>query len=117
MLGRGAAGAVCTDGMGCVDGTHSDAAVAYLGLRFAAEPTGANRWKAPQPAAPMSSSPASPFQATQHMPCLQSSDSTSFFGTEAGCLTLDVYVPPGSTAADRLPVMVWVSPSFIFDLW
>lgn len=73
----------------------------YLGVPYAAPPTGSRRWQPPQPATPWSV----PRQATapgQHCAGLAGNA-----GTE-DCLWLSVYVPPGTAAADRLPVMVWV---------
>jgi len=91
---------------------------AWLGLPFAAPPTGALRWRAPRPAVPWDGvrealdggppcpQPASPLGGVTDAPR----------GTPVGsedCLRLDVYAPrfapdevPGGDA--RLPVMVWI---------
>lgn len=88
--------------------------LAWLGLPFAAPPTGALRWRAPQPPAPW----AQPRQALAFGPaCPQFASDLA--GGEKGddgltgaedCLTLNVWTPrpkPGAAPA-KLPVMVWI---------
>lgn len=87
---------------------------AWLGLPFAAPPTGALRWRAPQPPPRW----AAPRQALRFGPaCPQFASDLS--GGEQGdgltgdedCLTLNVWTPkpkPGAAAAAKLPVMVWI---------
>lgn len=76
----------------------------WYGVRFAAPAAGNLRWKAPQ--APPSWT--SPINAQTKMPCLEVSSSGAVRGTEAGCLTVDIYAPatavPGS---GDLPVVVY----------
>ncbi len=84
---------------------------AYLGIPFAAPPTGALRWKPPQPVTSWSGVR----QASTFGPqCLQPSRSrTSVYFEYAGaqamsedCLTLNVWAP--ATTSGPAPVMVWI---------
>jgi para-nitrobenzyl esterase len=106
--------------MGCVNGypTPDGSAVQYLGLRFAEVPTGVNRWKAPValPTTP-STSTSTTFEATQRFLCLQRSThgGSGFDGSEAGCLTVDIWTPPGTPATAQLPVMAWIHGGSFMD--
>eukprot|EP00035_Acanthoeca_spectabilis_P012207 m.217368 g.217368 ORF g.217368 m.217368 type:complete len:1243 (+) comp15557_c1_seq1:32-3760(+) len=76
----------------------------WYGVRFAAEPVLGLRWRPPQPPTPWSTV----VNATVHQSCLQISDAGAI-GTEAGCLTVDVWAPntavPNGTS---YPVMLWI---------
>jgi carboxylesterase type B len=76
-------------------------------IRYAAQPTGNNRWKAPQ-------SPAvtpGVLQATTFGPqcpqALPSSAPPTLIPGDEDCLFLDVYAPPAS-GSTKLPVLVWI---------
>ncbi|MDP3278834.1 MAG: carboxylesterase/lipase family protein [Deltaproteobacteria bacterium] len=80
----------------------------FLGIPYAAAPTGPRRWRAPEPA----SAWATPRMATQHGPsCPQSPArdplSGQTFATSEDCLTLNVWTPEAPSATPR-PVMVFV---------
>lgn len=93
---------------GISDGTVS----AWLGIRYAAPPTGELRWRAPQPPVPWTE----PMDAGEVGPvCPQPTDPKIplDLGAPQGedCLTLNVWVPersddPGGAA--KKPVLVWV---------
>jgi len=83
----------------------------WLGLRYAAAPSGNDRWRAPQPPethdstfAALQSGPPCPQFASQ----LTGADDDVPAGAVAGdedCLFLNVWSPPNAT---NLPVMLWV---------
>jgi len=80
---------------------------AWLGIPFAAPPTGGLRWKAPQPIAW-----TGVWHADRRMPeCIQTlrrHDINNYFGEEAtseDCLYLNVWAP---RAAQKLPVIVYI---------
>ncbi len=82
---------------------------AWLGLPYAAPPTGENRWKAPQPAAKWSGErDATKFGAH----CAQNHvfDDMVFQddGPSEDCLYLNVYAPANADAKAKLPVMYWI---------
>jgi para-nitrobenzyl esterase len=97
---------------GVVCGVSSDGWREYLGIPYAAPPTGALRWEAPQPAAPWTT----PYQAVQPGPHCISNNLDAAPAPSEDCLWLSVYVPPGTTPSSRLPVMVWIhGGAFQFD--
>ena len=82
----------------------------WKGIRFAAPPTGSNRFQAPQTP---SSNRSSVIQATDYAPtCYQAGDAgTTFRPTNQSlaaedCLFLNIWSPANSTG--RLPVLVWI---------
>lgn len=84
---------------------------AYLGIRYAKAPTGRLRWKPPQPLQPWTGV----YHADRKMPeCIQvlrPHNINHYFGEEAtseDCLFLNVWVPAGAKAGDRLPVIVFI---------
>lgn len=95
--------------LGPLIGVPLEGATAYLGIPYALPPTGARRWRAPEPAEPWDevrhatafgpSAPqlAGPFSGL--VPGMQVGE------TSEDCLTLNVWSPDG---ADRLPVLVWL---------
>jgi len=92
---------VATD-RGVVVGRAKDGARAFLGIPFAAPPVGPLRWRPPAPVAAWST----PRDAThQRFACAQPEEGFHR-DTSEDCLTLDVWIPDGATAA--LPVLFWV---------
>ena len=98
-----------TTELGVVRGTDSaiDGVRAFLTLPYAAEPTGENRWRPPQPREPYDGSLDA---TTPGGSCPQDvGSSTARFTTiptpGEDCLSLNVWAPAD---ADGLPVMFWV---------
>jgi para-nitrobenzyl esterase len=97
---------------GRVAGSRDGAVDAYLGIPFAAPPVGANRWRAPQPAARWTGTR----DATRFGHSCWQSVSPQGFGPwsheyvvqgdiSEDCLFLNVWTPG---KAKRLPVLVWI---------
>lgn len=83
----------------------------FLGIRFAAPPTGSLRWQAPQPPVSNRSSIA---DATAYGPtCIQNppapggTSSIDNTGSSEDCLFLNVQAPADAVAGS-LPVLVWI---------
>jgi para-nitrobenzyl esterase len=101
--------AVTRDGI--VVGNAADGGTeAYFAIPYAAPPTGALRWRAPQAAAPRYTALA----ATDFGPACPQLPGQGFFAAvpprqSEDCLSLNVWTPAGAagTQADR-PVMVWI---------
>jgi len=79
----------------------------YRGIPYAAPPTGALRWRAPQPVLPW----RGVRDATRFADvCMQSGETVPGLGLEPmseDCLYLNVW-SPAETADERLPVMAWL---------
>ena len=96
-------GTVITD-RGAVTGAESGATWAYLGVPFAAPPTGALRWKPPISAACWKGERAAKDWGTR---CPQSDETgTAAVSGDEDCLQLNVWTP--KAAAGPLPVLVWI---------
>jgi para-nitrobenzyl esterase len=92
---------------GPVLGAASNGGCTYLGIPFAAPPTGALRWKAPQPAAAWTT----PRPSAAASACPQTSSEMGEASTNEDCLYLNVRVPvatPTQPAPPTRPVMVFV---------
>ncbi len=93
---------------GVVEGKQVDGVRVFLGVPYAAPPTGALRWKAPMPAGRWAGvRPAQTFGSRCMQPKLYDD---MFFRDAAGsedCLTLNVWTP-AKTSMAKLPVMVWI---------
>jgi para-nitrobenzyl esterase len=93
------------DGKLVLDGTQK----AFLGLPYAAPPTGGLRWKAPQPPSAWKGvRDATKFGAR----CEQWHVWNDYIFLDPGpsedCLYLNVYAPASAKATSKLPVMVWI---------
>jgi para-nitrobenzyl esterase len=97
-------GAVVAIDTGSIKGTVGVAERRFLGIPFAAPPTGSLRFRAPQPAASWSGVR----DATRHgNSCPQSYPVIgTLIPSAEDCLNVDVYTPPAA-ASRNLPVMVW----------
>jgi para-nitrobenzyl esterase len=94
---------------GPVRGADDGTVKAWRGIRYAAAPVGALRWRSPEPPQRWSE----PADATTVGPvCPQPTDPTIpiDLGAPQGddCLTLNVWASSDIQAGDRKPVMVWV---------
>lgn len=90
---------------GAVQGVRADGIDSFLGLRYAAPPTGELRWQPPQPAAPH----AGVLVADHHRATCAAAESSNGPRTEAeDCLFLNVQRPAGLRAGERRPVLVFI---------
>ncbi len=109
VMAAGAQAQQVAIGPGAVRGTVNGDVAAFLGIPYAAPPTGPNRWKPPQP--PMQWTGER--DATKHAPdCAQAPfppDAAPIRTTASeDCLYLNVWAPKGAKPGARLPVMVWI---------
>jgi len=96
-------------------GTHKDGVEAFLGIKYAQDTSGANRFEAPKAFTP---SPGSFILANNPGPACPQDVSvgeeflplylTIFRDTSEDCLSLNVNRPNGSRKGDKLPVMVFI---------
>ncbi|OJD31316.1 triacylglycerol lipase [Diplodia corticola] len=84
---------------------YGDATTEWLGIRYAAPPTGRLRFAAPQDPLPA----VGVTIANQHGPlCIATGASPSVTTTSEDCLFLDVYAPSGATRDSQLPVYFYI---------
>ncbi|MDT7845584.1 carboxylesterase/lipase family protein [Streptomyces justiciae] len=91
---------------GQVRGDSRDGYDEWLGIPYAADPSGANRWKPPQPVAKWSGVRNTTAFGNR---CAQNSGWDPGYEktiTSEDCLALNVYVPDGAKA--NTPVVVWI---------
>jgi para-nitrobenzyl esterase len=93
---------------GPVRGVDDGLVMVWKGLRYAAPPVGALRWRAPEPPQPWTDvADASTFGAVSPQP---NSPIPMGLGTrtDEDCLFANVWAPSGASPGDAKPVMVWV---------
>ncbi|QRW04087.1 Carboxylesterase family [Ceratobasidium sp. AG-Ba] len=78
-----------------------NALTAYLGIPYAAPPTGQLRYQYPRP--PLKRSTATAATAYGHM-CMQAGTGDM----NEDCLTLNVFAPKGTIRTSKLPVVIWI---------
>lgn len=88
---------------GPLAGTIVDGGVrAFLGIPYAAPPTGARRWRPPAPVDAWNT----PRAATRVGPACPQPDVPGYATADEDCLTLNVWVAPAGSP--RKPVLVWI---------
>jgi para-nitrobenzyl esterase len=92
---------------GPVQGVEIQGARVFLGVPYAAPPTGQNRWKSPLPVSAWGPQVRPATQAGSACPQLPSA-LLSAPSVNEDCLYLNVYAPKATTSANPLPVMVWL---------
>lgn len=79
----------------------------FLGIPFAAPPTGARRWKKPEPVSAWTDTrEANAFGKRCPQPTLTRTASTD--ETDEDCLSLNVFTPARRKKGEAMPVMVWI---------
>ena len=92
---------------GGVEGLERSGSCAFLGIPYAAPPTGALRWKPPQPAAAWAPSTLS--AKVQPLSCAQLNTGTGLPMGSEDCLKLNVWTP-NPLPIFGAPVIVWLHP-------
>jgi para-nitrobenzyl esterase len=94
---------------GVVRGVTEDDVSSFKGIPFAAPPVGEFRWRPPQPVTPWKDElDASKFGANCAQGGWGAQPGTIAAGSAEDCLYLNIWKPANSTAASKLPVMVWI---------
>ncbi|MEO7592748.1 MAG: carboxylesterase family protein, partial [Byssovorax sp.] len=90
---------------GTVEGALDGSTRAFLGIPFAAPPTGARRWKPPSPHEAWTETRKA---TAKGMACAQKGALSGAFDASTGedCLTVNVWTPDAPTSS--LPVLVWI---------
>lgn len=89
---------------GAISGSLSQGVRQYLGIPYAAPPTGDFRWQAPRPPAPWQGIRDGSAPGKR---CAQTKSSLAAESHTEDCLYLNVHVPD-DIGGRRLPVMVWI---------
>ena len=90
-------------------GCYQSDVESFIGIRYARDTGGGNRFKPPVPYTPEAGSTVS---ATKPGPACPQATKVMGFSTVSAisedCLRLNVWRPNGTTAGDKLPVLVWI---------
>ena len=90
---------------GDYQGTDRGGTWSFLGIRFAAAPTGARRWRSPE----SPPCPATTIAASTYAPvCPQVDRATGAPEGDEDCLALNVFTPKAGFVGGRAPVMVFI---------
>ncbi|MEZ0340983.1 carboxylesterase/lipase family protein [Mycobacterium sp. pV006] len=94
---------------GPVRGIDDGTVRVWKGVRYAAPPVGELRWRPPQPPTPWTE-PADAGRVSPVCPQVTDAQLPIDLGAPQGedFLTVNVWAPPGTTAGDDKPVLVWV---------
>ncbi len=104
----GAAPTVVEVDTGALAGETRDGVSAFLGIPYAAAPTGVKRWKPPEPAPAWSGvRPATAFGPVCPQPIEPWAKGETGRQSEA-CLSLNVWAPATARPSAGLPVMLWI---------
>ena len=97
---------------GKLSGTLLDSGVkAYYGVPFAAPPVRELRWHEPMPVKAWRGIYNADSKITNCYIALRATTLNHYFGeikSSEDCLYLNIWVPPGAKASDKLPVVVWI---------
>ena len=96
---------VVTTDKGAVRGADTQGVERFLGIPYAAAPSGNLRWRAPQPASAWSGTRAAEDFGN---PCPVLPSSNGPRSETEDCLVVNVWRPAGTTSKDRLPVHVFI---------
>jgi para-nitrobenzyl esterase len=94
---------------GPVRGLAEHGVLAFKGIPYAAAPTGANRWRAPQPVKPWAKVRAATSYGADCAQAPFPPDAAPIVTKPAeDCLFLNVWKPAAAKPGAKLPVMVWI---------
>ena len=111
VVGAQAGPCVAATVSGDLQGLDRGASCAFLGIPFAAPPTGSRRWQRPQPAPPWR--PLTLNAKIAPLSCAQLNLATGLPSGSEDCLQLNVWTP-NPLPAHGAPVIVWFHPgSFV----
>jgi carboxylesterase type B len=102
---QGRGGPVAKTELGAVQGVRAPGVESFLGIRYAAPPVGALRWRPPQPAARWPGiAPATAYGAR----CAAAASSNGARTEAEDCLFVNVQRPAGLRTGERRPVYVFI---------
>ena len=101
---------------GLVRGIIDSGIAVFKGIPYAAPPTGANRWRPPQPVTAWPGErDASQFGAECAHAGFGTGPGTIAANSAEDCLFLNIWLPAGTQPGTKLPVMVWIhGGAFVF---